>query len=350
MLRRILLAGLAVTSASVLGLVVAEACVRLLGLASPPVAVSVDERTFAELPGIFFPSPQRVDRRIPALPHQVTINDLGFRGAPITLVKANGEFRIAVIGDSFVWGDYVDDDETLPAQLERALRVSCPGVRVMNFGIGGTTIDGQSVMLERSRQLSPDAVLLVFHDNDIEDLRAPTYWTSLAENRARKSRFPASLAYGVLRNTALWGLARQAKAHLDAPRASVPTNNTAATPPLPGDLEILQQRYGEALRAFAQRASELNMPLFVTAYPSHHALRDSAATAFSWFERQVRGDSLDYVSIRHALLASGATVDDLYLLPLDGHASPRGYSIAAQAMAEAIMQSLAIPRCSTAAR
>lgn len=320
----------------------------MLGLASPPVAASADERTYASQPGIFFPSPRRVDRRIPGLPHHVSINDLGFRGPQVPLKKPQGEFRIAMIGDSFTWGDYVDDEETLPAQLEAVLRTSCPSVRVLNLGVGGTTIDGQVAMLERAAVLAPDAIVLVGHDNDVLDMRAPTYWTSLATNRARKSQFPASLIYAALRNTALWTVVRQANARLQAPAPMIPRTEGLSDGP-PSDLDTLKVLYHQGLRAFADRVRASGTPLLVTAYPSHIALRNPEKTPFAWFEDIVRADSLTYVSAREALLESKLSVDDLYLLPLDGHASARGYRVVAEALARATLQSVAIAGCTPSA-
>jgi len=345
LLRRLLFAAVVVGAASTVALLAAEFAVRLLALASPPVAVTADERTFAQLPGVFFPSRTRIDRRIPGIPHRVTINDLGFRGPQVPLEKPIGERRVVIIGDSFAWGDYVDDDLTVPAQLERLLQSTCPSTRVLNFGVGGTTIDGQLVMFERAKALSPDVVILMHHDNDVLDMRTPTYWTLVAENRVRKSTFPASLMYGFVRNTALWSLARQTQVRLQARRRSSADPEESSAGPAP-DLDLLKNRYRQGLLEFAERVHEAGLPLLVTAYPSHLALRNPDETPFAWFEDLARAESLPFVSARDALLASGEPVGGLYLLPLDGHASGRGYQIVADALARALLD-LKIISCDT---
>jgi hypothetical protein len=48
---------------------------------------------------------------------------LGYRGANFPAEKRPGAFRILAVGDSFTYGDFVDDGETLPARLEEALRL-----------------------------------------------------------------------------------------------------------------------------------------------------------------------------------------------------------------------------------
>lgn len=335
MFRRILFVAVAVFGAAMFALSIAEVALRISGLASPPVAVTADERTFTELPGIFFPSRTRTDRRIPGLAHDVSINTLGFRGDDVSRNKPAGEVRIVMIGDSFTWGDYVNDDETLPSQVQRLLRPHCGPVTVLNFGVGGTSIDGQLEMLSRATALAPDAVILVYHDNDVLDMRAPTYWTAMAESRARKSEFPASLMYGLLRNTALWSLTRQTQTRLRAAR-EVPVYAEGFSAGPPPDLDSLKTRYQEGLREFATRARAMRLPLLVTAYPSHLALTDPESTPFGWFERLAQSDSFRFVSARDALVRSGYSKQALYLLPLDGHASSTGYRVVAEAISAEI--------------
>ena len=61
----------------------------------------------------------------------MTTNALGYRGPGFPLVKRPGEFRILFTGDSFAYGDFVNDDQTLPAQLEQRLNGRCGTVRVV---------------------------------------------------------------------------------------------------------------------------------------------------------------------------------------------------------------------------
>lgn len=345
MARKALLVILAVV-ATIAGLALCEVAVRLTGLASPPVAVSADERAYASMQGVFFPSPTRIDRRVAALPHAVSINSGGFRGSEVSLAKPSSERRVLFVGDSFTWGDYVDDAQTLPSQFERSLAPSCPGVRALNFGVGGTTIDGQLEMLERGLALAPDLVVLVFHDNDVQDLRPPTYWSELRANRATKSRFPASLVYGVMRNTALWGVVRQSVARLQAQRrspadpAAAAVRADAGTSAAPTETtDSLRAAYRRQLRAFAARTARAGVPLLVSAFPSHLAFRDARQTDYAWFASTVVAESLSFVDPLPVLRGSSLGVAGLYLLPHDAHASPAGYRLVASALAEQVRAS-----------
>lgn len=349
---KILVLGLVLLASVGTALAIAEVLVRVTGLASPPVAVTADERRWAENPGVFFPSAVRVDRRNPRLPHRVSINALGIRGAGIAVEKPRNERRVVVIGDSFTWGDYVDDEQTLPAQLERLLAASCPGTRVLNFGVGGTSIDAHVALLDRALGLSPDLVVLVFHDNDVTDLVPPTYWSALNENRARKSRFPGSLVYGVLRNTALWSVVRQWIVRVQSGRlvppvvtgmpsaAPMPIDSTRLTESEEGawPLDTLKRTYADGLRRFRDLARLAGLPLVIVAYPSHLALEDRTSTVYAWFEELVAAESLRYVDAGHALRATMLPRDSLYLFPFDAHASARGYGIVASALATVLLE------------
>lgn len=94
------------------------------------------------------------------------INRQGFREREFT-PKAEKK-RLLVVGDSFVMGNNVRPDQTLPAQLQALL----PGWEALNLGVLGYGPDQE---LRRLRQdglpLKPDAVLVcLFPANDFHDL------------------------------------------------------------------------------------------------------------------------------------------------------------------------------------
>jgi lysophospholipase L1-like esterase len=107
--------------------------------------------------------------RIPPVRHEVNV--LGFRGPPRPPGKAAGTVRVAVIGDSFVYGLGVGAEDSIPAQLEEILgsRSAVP-VEVLNFGIPGAQLDDLipqlSVFVAR---WSPDLVVFVLFGNDLDE-------------------------------------------------------------------------------------------------------------------------------------------------------------------------------------
>ncbi len=87
--------------------------------------------------------------------------------------KAPGEYRIALLGDSYTFGATVDVDQTIGRHLQRILEERYPGraVRVINLGVGGT---GPWQQLGRLRDVGfrfePDLVLhQLFLGNDVEN-------------------------------------------------------------------------------------------------------------------------------------------------------------------------------------
>ncbi|NMB76044.1 MAG: SGNH/GDSL hydrolase family protein [Myxococcales bacterium] len=90
---------------------------------------------------------------------RVTTNAQRFRNAvDFPAWPADGLRRLAVLGDSFVFGEEVDDEHTLPGFLQARLT----NVEVLNLGVRGYGV-GQMVLWfeEAARGLHVDDVLLV---------------------------------------------------------------------------------------------------------------------------------------------------------------------------------------------
>ena len=100
-----------------------------------------------------------------------TSNSRGVRGREHPYARTPGRVRLAVLGDSIVWGFGVSDGDSLVDHLERAL----PAAEVVNLGVAGYGT-GQELMLLREEGLryQPDLVVLVFTiANDVEDSYFP---------------------------------------------------------------------------------------------------------------------------------------------------------------------------------
>ena len=93
------------------------------------------------------------------VPFEVTINGQGLRGRrDYAQVPPPGVKRIAVFGDSCVFGEEVDDDETVPVYLQEHLK----GVEVLNFGVHGYGLGQMALRLEEEGLgLHPDHVVVV---------------------------------------------------------------------------------------------------------------------------------------------------------------------------------------------
>lgn len=108
-------------------------------------------------------------------PNRVTINQQGMRGAEIA-VRSSTQKRILIGGDSLVFGYGVEDDESLPACIERGLqKASVPAV----VGNGGVPGFGSSHTVSRmvllDREFEADALVVCgFLGNDAIDDALPT--------------------------------------------------------------------------------------------------------------------------------------------------------------------------------
>lgn len=75
--------------------------------------------------------------------------------------KADDEFRVFVIGDSSVWGFLLENEDTLPAALNRAGLHSADGKRVVFYNLGHPTISltKDLMLLDFSMRYKPDLIL-----------------------------------------------------------------------------------------------------------------------------------------------------------------------------------------------
>ena len=97
------------------------------------------------------------------------LNNFGFRGRDFALDKKVDTTRIAVIGDSFTFGDGLEnDDDTFPYLLEAKLNIGAK-FEVMNFGFpGANMMDIYWTFIYRVLPFSPDIVIYGFYINDLQ--------------------------------------------------------------------------------------------------------------------------------------------------------------------------------------
>lgn len=108
----------------------------------------------------------------------VTINSRGLRDREFDYAKPRNVFRIGLFGDSFTFGEGVQNDETYAKILERLLNApprSGPGpgmtIEVLNFGVGKTGTSHQLAFFQKEgTKYQLDLVVLGFlARNDFDD-------------------------------------------------------------------------------------------------------------------------------------------------------------------------------------
>ena len=95
------------------------------------------------------------------------INSLGFRGRECTVQKAPDTKRIIFLGDSVVYGYGLNEEETLPRQLERDYNRNGQKVEVLNLGVSGyETQQAVEFFKEIGLKFKPDIVVMGYTLND----------------------------------------------------------------------------------------------------------------------------------------------------------------------------------------
>lgn len=112
--------------------------------------------------GVFFGKPYRT-------------NSSGMRGPGTVVVKPEGVWRIAALGDSTMFGWGVKQEETYVSVLQEALNAAGDSKRyeVLNFAIPGYNTAMEAEFYKtRAAAFSPDLILIQF---DINDLALPNF-------------------------------------------------------------------------------------------------------------------------------------------------------------------------------
>ncbi|MEO1083356.1 MAG: SGNH/GDSL hydrolase family protein, partial [Acidobacteriota bacterium] len=150
------------------------------------------------------------------------INDLGHRDDDATRRKADGVFRILVIGDSFTVGANVEQDEPYAQVLERLLRREFGDrIEVLNAGVGAWNPLQYAQYYEfHGRALDPDLVVVGFfvgNDSYVAQTDPGELRTAVAGRRVTREKAAAhaeSLTFKIhlyqRSNIARWWLNRGA--------------------------------------------------------------------------------------------------------------------------------------------
>ena len=219
-------------------------------------------------------------RRGSGEPFTTRIDALGARLPSHAAEKPPGIFRILCFGQSTMHGSAVDDDETIPAALERALNRDHPGLaggtryEVWNFGVSGYNL-AQAAHLGRVKQaaLDPDLILVQIHNIGLRPFFHPQETSRveifrrfertdpdlLDEQFPRPAGVPPWLHRFAVRHVAVYRISLGLRRRLD------PSNVT----------------YGESLsekeaRALIGEGAARNAPVVFVAIPADHGGWDPA--------------------------------------------------------------------------
>lgn len=145
----------------------------------------------AEAPDLLYPvAPPFYESRVQAeeFSYWIRTNSRGIRSPEIPLAKSPGTRRLILLGDSFVEGAGVSDDQRwsdlLAARLGR--RSGC-SVEIVNCGQGGTGPAAHlRTLLDACAAYQPDAVLIGVFPNDVSDTAPDTDVEMILEGGVRR--------------------------------------------------------------------------------------------------------------------------------------------------------------------
>jgi hypothetical protein len=96
--------------------------------------------------------------------YHISINEYGMRQGAVDKTPAKGIFRIAFLGDSFVWGIGASDQERFPDIIGKLA-----GVETLNFGVSGYAPVQYVLQLDDVITFKPDMVIVAITSNDFDE-------------------------------------------------------------------------------------------------------------------------------------------------------------------------------------
>lgn len=284
----------------------------------------------------------------------IQINSAGMRDREYSVEKPAASKRIAVLGDSFTFGMAVELEDTYVKQLERLFRKQGFSVEVMNFGVIGYGMWQFRVLLEEKvLAYDPDVIVVGFF---LDDMAASTPPYEKDENWKGHNPFEKllnddpSVLYlvNILRNVnqLLESKYRYKRGHRylqgieerkqeigpgDSPHAFYKLQTGTSKP-------AVYERFEGAVKRFAERTREADVPLVAAYIPDASQLHESDRQyANGVMNAAATKAGFDLVDLTPRFEAF-ADPRELYLFPLDAHTSPEGHRVIAEAIAEVVLE------------
>jgi hypothetical protein len=315
----------------------------------------------------------------------VSFNSHGLREREIEPAKPAGDFRVMVLGDSFVEGAQVPIEATVSRRLETLLQSAAPGrpLDTVNAGNAGFGTSQELLFFEHEGvSYQPDVVVLVyFVDNDLPDngyrvardrkldtTRRPFFVPDgrggvelrpgaappsdpLASFRPLMRR---SVTYNLLENFVLWHEAREQE------QAQIGKNRPTYLPDPPDEWQEAWWVTEQVLGRLRDSVQAAGAQLVVVAAPSYFQVDDDAWRVLVPADLRDRDryepdapnrhlaaiaerQGLRYLDLLPSIRAAQADGGHLYY-PADGHWTAEGHAFAAGQIADYLASAGLTPR------
>ncbi len=269
------------------------------------------------------------------------VNSLGYRGPEIGEKKL-AQQRVICLGDSFLMGKDVADQETLPAKLQHFLGNNA---QVINAGCGGwNTVQEYYDLKERGLALQPDSVLLFYVMNDTHFRKKLNLWRRLKETVTLNSAL-----YRFLRTRWIqWE--ERLRSQVSVALETNPSSNEEALLENPTQASMKDwnedfqegkkgwESSKEALQNIQSLCRERNIPFLIILYPWLVQLDENypfkpVHEKLSQFCHQQEIPFLDLFPYY-----KGYSAKELWVGRTDSHPNVQGQEIAAKAVAQKLQQ------------
>lgn len=350
---------LSIAVSLVIGLLVFEGGLRLIGLGPPK-----NLNTFDPATGWSKKADSTQHKRTGEFDIVLETNAFGLRDDPMaSRDKAPGTLRAVALGDSFTLGYTVDRADLFVDILERWWRAEERRTDVINGGTEGWSTDQEVAwFLEEGAAYQPDLVFVFAYENDL-------FWCSETQYPpdVDKPRFTADgqleartlVDHAGERWTDDFALTRLLFKPRPEPGRFDFTPKGGSRPILkefasllvdpPGFMADAEARCAGALRALKARCDELGARVVVVPIPSHSYVDAEYAASFgekalglprsAWspekpvetFLRLAEEVGVDSIDVRPALASAAANGDSLYF-QRDWHFNERGNAVFATAV------------------
>ena len=279
----------------------------------------------------------------------VRLNALGFRGPEVPAKEAQ-EYRIAVFGDSHVYGQGIADDDLVTAVMEGTLNADPSArcrYRVVNLGVRAYSTNQELALLgEIGPRLAPDHVVVFFYVNDFDpvnvarryaEYRRLDWYMFDISGKPEGWRLDQWNRIQMLRRSAfvMWAhdLYRAATAETTLEERVLRGNRDAA-------VDAAIDRAAALIADFAKLAGGMGASFTLVAVP--HAGQIRGGSPESRYPKDLRDfaerNGMAFHDLRPALAAAFPD-GPLPLIPFDGHYDARGQ----RAMGEAVAARLRLP-------
>jgi lysophospholipase L1-like esterase len=258
------------------------------------------------------------------------INALGLRGQDFPTEKPANTSRILFVGDSFTFGEGVQDDEPFASVLQERLRSEVEDgerrYQVINAGVSGyNTKDEVQNLRMKWLDLEPDTVVLVFYLNDAYDeSRFAALITGSAEGElGRELRFESNsrLLQFVAARVFRWQVGRRITKIYQAQFFDDPAIGGH-------DWEACMKSLRQASELMRERDIRFAMVIF----PELHALDESHPFKNIYQRVHAYAESLGIPTLNLFPVFEGRSAPELWVHVTDHHPNAEAHRIAADAI------------------